>query len=117
MPTDNSDGLSSQSQSGYESIAFTSDGGFIAGGWADHEGGWPSFKSGGQVEFGIPIYQKFSAAVATQASTFATPPTSDWTFKCDTTNCDATVKVCFFLTVAKKRSNLGLNENDASFYR
>ena len=102
MPTDNSDGLSSQSQSGYESIAFTSDGGFIAGGWADHEGGWPSFKSGGQVEFGIPIYQKFSASVATQTGAFVTPPTPDWTFKCDTTNCDATVKVCLFLTVRKK---------------
>ena len=99
MPTDNSDGLSSQSQSGYESIAFTSDGGFIAGGWGNHEGGWPSFKSGGQVEFGVPIYQKFSAAVASQATAFGSPPTPEWTFKCDSTNCDATVKVCSFRTL------------------
>ena len=88
--------MSPFSQSGYESIAFTSDGGFIAGGWGNHEGGWPSFKSGGQVEFGVPIYQKFSAAVALQATAFGSPPTPEWTFKCDSTNCDATVKVCFF---------------------
>jgi len=92
MPTDNSDGLSSQSQSGYESIAFTADGGFVAGGWANHEGGWPAFKSGGQVEFGTPIFQKFSASVATQSTAFASPPTPEWTFNCDSTNCDSNVK-------------------------
>lgn len=92
MPTDNSDGLSSMNQSGYESVAFTADGGFVAGGWGNHEGGWPSFKSGGQVEFGVPIFQKFSASVASQSTTFASPPTPEWTFKCDSTNCDATAK-------------------------
>ena len=85
------------SQSGYESIAFTADGGFVAGGWVDHEGGWPSFKSGGQVDLGYPIFQKFSASVAAQNTAFATPPTPEWTFKCDAANCDATVKVSCLL--------------------
>ena len=94
-----SDGLSTMSQSGYESIAFTADGGFVAGGWADHEGGWPSFKSGGQVDLGYPIFQKFSPSVAAQSTAFVTPPTPEWTFQCDAANCDATVKVSFFLLI------------------
>ena len=93
MPTDNSDGFSQNSQSGYESVQFTSDGGFIAGGWANHEGGWPSFKSGGQVDMGTPLFQKFSAAVASQSTPFASPPTPEWSFNCNTANCDASAKV------------------------
>jgi len=88
MPTGNKDGLSKNKQSGYESVAFTSDGGFIVGGWANHEGGWPAFKSGGQVEFGNPLFQKFSAEVAKQNKKFSKPPTPVWTFKCDSNICD-----------------------------
>ena len=87
MPTNNSDGLSKSKQSGYESIGFTKDGGFIVGGWADHEGGFPSFKSGGQVDMGYPIFQKFGANVAKRTTAFASAPTPKWTFKCDATNC------------------------------
>ena len=37
--------------SGYESIVFTEDGGFIAAGFANYEGkGMPAYKSGGQVD-------------------------------------------------------------------
>jgi len=87
MPTNNSDGLSANKQSGYESIAFTADGGFIAGGWGNHEGGWPAFKSGGQVEFGVPIFQKFGANVAKKTTAYSSAPTPKWTFKCDAANC------------------------------
>ena len=69
-------------KSGYESIKFTSDGGFIVGGFANFdETGFPSFKSGGQVDRGNPIYQKFSKTVA-DATTMPTPPTPDWTWAC-----------------------------------
>ena len=37
--------------SGYESIVFTEDGGFIAAGFANYQGeGMPAYKSGGQVD-------------------------------------------------------------------
>ena len=80
-------------QSGYESIQFTADGGFIAGGWGiNYEDGFPGFKSGGQVDQGTPIFQKFSASVASRSSPFTTAPTPEWTFKCDNVNCPGTVK-------------------------
>ena len=70
-------------RSGYETVAFTADGGFIAGGFADYDGSeFPPFKSGGQVDSGKPIFQKFSAAVAAQNTAFVTPPTPEWTYKC-----------------------------------
>ena len=53
--------------SGYESVVFTADGGFIAGGFANGEHGSMdelNYKSGGQVDSGNPIAQKFSASVA-----------------------------------------------------
>ena len=52
-------------KSGYETIAFTEDGGFVVGGFGNFdEEGFPAFKSGGQVELATPIIQKFSEAVA-----------------------------------------------------
>ena len=70
-------------RSGYESIVFTSDGGFVAAGFADYANPseFPNFKSGGQVDSGSPIYQKFSAAVAS-ANEMAAWPTPEWTYKC-----------------------------------
>ena len=55
--------------SGYESIVFTSDGGFIASGFTNYpfEGSateGPLFKSAGQVEEGNPMIEKFPASVA-----------------------------------------------------
>jgi hypothetical protein len=70
-------------KSGYETVAFTADGGFVAGGFDGYEDEQPPpFKSGGQVDSGVPIYQKFSAAVAAQNTAFVTPPTPEWTYKC-----------------------------------
>jgi len=60
---------SSGTRSGFETIHFTSDGGFIVGGFshrADVE--MPGFKSGGQVDQGRPVMHKFSAQVASSAS-------------------------------------------------
>ena len=84
-------------RAGYESIAFTADGGFIAGGFTNYEGDFPSFKSGGQIDSGNPIFQKFSAATAAAAEAFTTMPTPEWTYKCGDTslgavNCPATVQ-------------------------
>jgi len=89
MPTTNKDGLSKNKQAGYESVAFTSDGGFIAGGFANYQGEFPPFKSGGQVEGGTPLFQKFKANVAKRTTPFASPPTPEWTFNCDKDNCSS----------------------------
>ena len=62
-------------RSGFETIAFTSDGGFIVGGFSHM--GWesgskfPGFKSGGQIESGRPILHKFSKAVADATANFS----------------------------------------------
>ena len=73
-------------KSGYESVEFTADGGFIAGGFADYQSDpsdpFPPFKSGGQIDGGIPIYEKFDATVATATTDFTTAPTPVWTYKC-----------------------------------
>ena len=59
-------------KSGYETIAFTEDGGFVVGGFGNfEEEGFPAFKSGGQVEMAKPIIQKFSAAIADAPSSQA----------------------------------------------
>ena len=69
-------------KSGYESVKFTSDGGFIVGGFANFdEDEFPNFKSGGQVDRGNPIFQKFSKATA-DATTMPSPPTPVWTWSC-----------------------------------
>ena len=85
LPTDATFGV----RSGYETIAFTQDGGFIVGGYSNHP--WtefPSFKSGGQLDNGTPILQKFSAATASAAS-MGTTPTPEWTYSCSGGNsCD-----------------------------
>ena len=72
-------------KSGFESIAFTADGGFIAGGFANRQGAFPFFKSAGAVDDGNPIMQKFSKATA-DATTMPTPPTPEWTWQCGGTN-------------------------------
>ena len=67
LPT--TDNLGQFQNSGYESIVFTSDGGFIASGFTNapiegsnsNEG--PMFKSSGQVEEGNPMIEKFSSSV------------------------------------------------------
>ena len=69
-------------KSGYESVEFTADGGFIAGGFVDYVGQFPGFKSGGQIDGGIPIYEKFDATVASATTDFVTAPTPVWTYKC-----------------------------------
>ena len=68
LPT--TDNLGQFQNSGYESIVFTSDGGFIASGFTNapiegsnsNEG--PMFKSSGQVEEGNPMIEKFPSSVA-----------------------------------------------------
>ena len=78
MPTGSGFGL----RSGYETIAFTQDGGFIVGGFAANpETEFPAFKSGGTVDSGKPMLQKFSAATAS-AATMASAPTPVWTYMC-----------------------------------
>ena len=78
MPT--GDGLGSRS--GYETIEFTQDGGFIVGGYGNAlDTTFPSFKSGGSVDEGQPILEKFSAATAS-ASTMASAPTPVWSYVC-----------------------------------
>ncbi|CBY23664.1 unnamed protein product [Oikopleura dioica] len=72
---------SSGTRSGFETIHFTSDGGFIVGGFshrADVE--MPGFKSGGQVDQGRPVMHKFSAQVASSAS--VSNPSPVWTYRC-----------------------------------
>merc|ERR1712130_500781 len=62
MPLDDPDiGM----KSGYESIAFTQDGGFIMSGFAHYTSDeFPYFKSSGQVDDGKPLLEKFSVDVA-----------------------------------------------------
>lgn len=89
MPTN--DGMGGKS--GYETVEFTADGGFVVGGWANSDSGeFPSFKSGGQVDTGKPMFQKFSSSVAAQTTAFSNPPTPDWSFKCGSGNCDNLIK-------------------------
>ena len=72
LPTD--DNLGNNRHSGYESIVFTSDGGFIASGFTNYPGDvtkatdGPMFKSGGHVEEGYLIIEKFSSTVANSDS-------------------------------------------------
>ena len=84
--------------SGYESVVFTADGGFVAGGFANgqHDSiDTLHYKSGGQVDSGNPIAQKFSASVANtgkQSSPLSATP--EWTFACGgqgSTNCSKMV--------------------------
>ena len=82
MPNENISG----EKHGYESVEFTSDGGFIAGGFVKRFGNMPGFKSGGGVDDGTPIFQKFSAEVAQATSEFETAPTPTWTFICGKAN-------------------------------
>jgi len=72
-----------KTRSGYESVRFTEDGGFIAGGfarWQSEE--FPFFKSSGQVDEGFPIMEKFSAAVANANTQFDQPPIPEWQYMC-----------------------------------
>ena len=72
--------------SGYESIQFTSDGGFIAGGWA--QGDYiqmPGYKSGGQVDSGVPLAQKFGPDVAQASFLISNNPKPQWTYVCGST--------------------------------
>ena len=69
--------------SGYESIQFTSDGGFIAGGWA--QGDYmkmPAYKSGGQIDSGVPLAQKFGPEVAQASFLITKNPKPQWTYVC-----------------------------------
>ena len=73
-------------KSGYETIAFTSDGGFVVGGFGGYTNGdFPTFKSGGQLDNGTPIMEKFDSTVASAAS-MPTAPTAVWTWVCGTGN-------------------------------
>ena len=80
-------------RSGYESVEFTSDGGFIAGGFANRFGNMPQFKSGGAVDDGRPIFEKFSPEIAQATADFTTAPTPTWSYVCGkasngSVNCD-----------------------------
>ena len=94
MPVDDSDGMGARN--GWETVEFTSDGGFVVGGWANKQSGnVPSYKSGGQVDEATPIFQKFSSTVAQSdmAIEIGSPPTPEWSFKCGdgtTGNCAGT---------------------------
>ena len=83
MPVDNSDGMGARN--GWETVEFTSDGGFVVGGWANKQSGnVPSYKSGGQVDEATPIFQKFSSTVAQSEAAIdpSSPPTPEWSFIC-----------------------------------
>ena len=69
-------------RSGYESVQFTSDGGFIAGGFANRFGNMPHFKSGGAVDDGRPIFEKFSPEIAQATTDFTVAPTPTWSYQC-----------------------------------
>ena len=72
LPT--TDNLGGSRNSGYESVVFTSDGGFIASGFTNNPmdtssaSVGPMFKSAGQVEEGYPMIEKFPASVANSNS-------------------------------------------------
>lgn len=70
--------------SGAETVAFTSDGGFVVGGFTDTTQALNelNFKSGGQVESATPFIGKISAADAAASSA---PTTFAWTY----TNADS----------------------------
>ena len=53
--------------------------------------GMPAYKSGGQVDGGIPIAEKFSAEVAAATSAFAAPPTPQWSYLCDKNDASSTM--------------------------
>lgn len=42
----------------------------------------PTFKSGGQVDDGVPVLHKFTEEVA-QADSLSSNPTPEWTYKCE----------------------------------
>ena len=85
MPMDNSDGMGSRS--GWETVEFTSDGGFICGGGAQkNTEEFPGYKSGGQVDAARPMFQKFSAAVASQTTPMTTMPSAEWSYICGSGN-------------------------------
>ena len=74
-------------KSAFETIAFTSDGGFVVGGYANGTAtGFPNFKSGGQVEAGVPIIQKFAKSVA-EAKKLNSRPQPSWSWGCNANNC------------------------------
>ena len=63
------DHLGTERSSAYESVVFTSDGGFVVSGVANYpfEGSateGPMFKSAGQIEEGNPLIEKYPASVA-----------------------------------------------------
>ena len=73
-------------KSAFETIAFTSDGGFVVGGYANGTAtGFPNFKSGGQVEAGVPIMQKFAKSVA-EAKKLNSRPQPSWSWGCNAAN-------------------------------
>ena len=68
LPT--TDNLGESRNSGYESVVFTSDGGFIVSGFTNNPADinsatiGPMFKSAGQVEEGYPLIEKFPPSIA-----------------------------------------------------
>ena len=72
--------------SGYESIVFTSDGGFIAGGYANGEYDTINrvfYKSGGQVDGAMPLAEKFGPEVAATGKTSGfLSATPQWSYIC-----------------------------------
>lgn len=73
-------------RSGFETVHFTADGGFIVGGFTDRAGtNFPGFKSGGQIDEGRPVLHKFSAALA-NASSASNNPTPEWSYNCGPAN-------------------------------
>jgi len=86
------DDLGKSKSSGYESIAFTSDGGFVASGFANYpfEGGaadGPMFKSAGQIEEGSPMIEKYSSSIADaneiDENDFVVGKNIEWRYKLD----------------------------------
>ena len=72
-------------RSGYETVAFTADGGFIVGGFGKYEGDtFPPSKSGGQVEAGVPIIEKFSVDIA-NANSLTNNVLPEWSWACEGT--------------------------------
>ena len=50
----------------------------------------PAYKSGGQVDGGIPIAEKFSPEVAAATTAFTTAPTPQWSYICDKNDTSST---------------------------
>jgi len=75
--------MNHEAESGAETVAFTSDGGFIIGGYLDNEADIieHNFKSGGQIdgENAKPFIAKVSAADAAGSSA---PSSFEWTYTC-----------------------------------